>query len=280
MLDLLLGFSLADGLVLLLLLPLAASLGCRPQTHDIQRKAISVGIGTREVEVVVYTTEAPGLNYVSLHEDEQTAVEAALDVMKREGGRLVQLRHTGERNISFRLADTSSADGVYTFDPNRMFTAQGLRTSLESLSTAPPSAQEAVASFADSILAIINPRPDETIVAVHNNRDEEGGKDNYSTLRYLDGGDLSREALFVYYNDAVDPDNFFYVTDRQLYDTIRRANYNVVLQNAAEVTDDGSLAVYAAQQGLSYVNVEAQRGHYDYQVKMIQFINELLQGGQ
>ena len=278
MLDLLLGFSLADWLVLLFLLPLAASVGCRPQVHDIQQDVISVGVGTREVEVVVHTADAPGLTYVSLHEDEKTAVQATLDVIKREGGRLVQLRHTGERNISFRPADTSSADSVYTFDPNRMFTAQGLRASLEKLSTAPPSAQEAVASFADSILAIIDPRPNEALVAVHNNRDDEEGEDNYSTLRYLDG-DLSREALFVYYNDAVDPDDFFYVTDRQLYDTIRRANYNVVLQNAAEVTDDGSLSVYAAQQGLSYVNVEAQRGHYEYQVKMIQFLNELLRDG-
>ena len=72
-----------------------------------------------ETDIAVATTEKAGARfvYVNLHDDENTSVEAVRDVVKNLGGRLVELRHTGRRLITFKL-DASD----YRVDPNRIFT--------------------------------------------------------------------------------------------------------------------------------------------------------------
>lgn len=283
MVDLLL--SLESGLheaVLLFLLPLFLTVGCRSKTYEISRQVRPLSIGTRTVELVVYEAGADGLTYVLLHEDEKTASQAVMDVIEREGGRFVKLEHVGERDVTFRLGDGADEDTAFTFDPNRMFSDAGIRSSLAAHGPVTPEAREAVQGFAEAVLQVVSPQETPVVVAVHNNRREEDlgeGERNYSTLSYMDGGWLAPEALFVYRNDAADPDDFFYVTNRTLYDRIRQGEFNVVLQNNRAATDDGSLSIYCARHDIPYVNVEAQRGHYEYQVKMLECLNSILENG-
>src|SRR5690606_27170642 len=93
---------------------------------------------------------------------------------------------------------------------------------------------------------------------------------------YLPGATYAADAEAVHLAPTEDADDFFFVTDRPLYDALARAGFNVVLQNNATVTDDGSLSVLAARRGQRYVNVEAQHGHTAQQRRMVEALVRVL----
>lgn len=109
------------------------------------------------------------------------------------------------------------------------------------------------------------------VVTLHNNTDG-----NYSVLSYLPGGAHAREAQEVHVVDGRDPDDFFFVTDRDLFERLAEKGFNVVLQHNDAATDDGSLSVYAGRRGKPYVNVEAEHGHLHEQVEMVRALYALL----
>jgi hypothetical protein len=61
-----------------------------------------------------------------------------------------------------------------------------------------------------------------------------------------------------------DPDDFFFVTDPDLFAGLAEEGFPVVLQDNARAT------VWAARQGIPYVNVEAQHGHRERQIEMLE----------
>ena len=223
---------------------------------------VELPLGDSTVVLAVHEHGDPTFSMLVLHDDENTAAEAGAAFVEEHGGRLVELRAQGERRVSF------SFDGRhYDFDPNRIFTDVGIRTRLE-----PEATDEAVWAtrmFADSLLVVYNPH--DVIVTLHNNT-----PDNYSVLSYVGGGQYENDAEAVHMEEGVDPDDFFFVTDRNLYDALRADDFNVVLQNDESATDDGSLSVWAAQNDLSYVNVEVEHGHLEQQKSMIESLAFLL----
>lgn len=255
-----LGFRLAAILLAVMLS------GCTAKSYEIAERRVPISVGDTVVEVVIHESEDPGLTYINLHDDENTAVEAALAILAKHGGRLIELRHTGERNIAFSLRDTS-----YAFDPNRMFTAEGVDTTLKRQSNHSRAAREAVSAFADSVLALISFDDLSTIVTVHNNSD-----DRYSARSYKEEGPYASDARFVHVAAGSDADDFFFVTTEELYNDLRDAGFNVAMQDNALVTDDGSLSVLAGQKGVPYVNAEAQHGHFAEQRRMLAHLDDYL----
>lgn len=241
------------------------AVGCGPN-YEIVSTRTPIEVGDTTVEVVLHDSEAPGLTYLNLHDDEDTSVQAALEVIGQYGGRVLELQHSGERNITFRIGDST-----YVFDPNRMFTDRGAAASLDTLGAFSEAAHLAVRTFADNVLNQLDPASLRFVVTLHNN-----SEDRYSALSYGDGGDYAADARFVYLTENGDPDDFFFVTDMDLYNALRQERQNVVLQDNAMVTDDGSLSVWSAQQQLPYVNVEAQHHHLEEQVRMIELLHRLL----
>ena len=255
--------------VLIVAFCLLGALACGEAAQDVVSERKTLAVGDSEVTVVVHQAETSGPTYLNLHDDENTGVEAALSVIRQHGGRVIELQHGGERNITFALGDTS-----YTFDPNRMFTDQGANLTLADLSDSSQAAASAVRAFAEALLDEISLDTVGTIITLHNNTDER-----YSVLSYNEGGEYETDVLFVHITDDVDPDDFFFVTDRRLYDRLRAGDFNAALQDNARATDDGSLSVYAGQQGVPYVNVEAEHGHFEMQVKMLEYLVEVLGEG-
>lgn len=247
------------------MLMLSVTAGCS-QTYDVTQRVVSIQLGDREVRVVVHEAEAPGLTYLIVHDNENTAAEAALDVVRRNGGRLVELKHSGERNVAFAMGDSA-----YAFDPNRMFTNAGREATMREHGAFSDEAFEAVGTLADTLLQVADFGQEPAIITVHNNTEGE-----YSVLSYMDQGDYQGDALFAYYDNTTNADDFFFVTNEQLYSHLRDAGFNVVLQDNVKVTDDGSLSVYAGNQGIPYVNVEAQHGNFDEQVKMLEYLTSYL----
>src|SRR5262245_64210976 len=115
--------------VLASILGVAFMLPCSAgQDAEIQLARRPLRLGETTVDVVI--SERPGSKHLfcNLHDDENTSVEAGLVALRR-GGRLVELRHAGKRDIAFRLDG-----GDFAVDPNRIFTAEGVRRTLANLS--------------------------------------------------------------------------------------------------------------------------------------------------
>ena len=261
--------------------PAAAQTGCNPDTtaeaaapetsgeravDALSTRRVPVPLGENEVEVHVHSRPGGVLDALVLHDNENTGVEAALDVLRGQGGRVADLVHTGERNLVFRLGGAT-----YTADPNRVFTDAGRARTLASLSRDTPEARAALEALADSVLAVYAETDPAVVITLHNNT--EG---RYSALSYASGGEYAGDAEAVTVHEGADPDDFFFVTDRGLYDALVARGFNAVLQDNASATDDGSLSVWAAQNGRPYVNVEAQHGHRGEQERMIRALAEVL----
>lgn len=231
----------------------------------------AVQLGATEVVIALHETGAPGLTFINMHDNENTAVEAARRTIRRHGGRLVALQHEGTRNLSFVLDAAAPDSATYTVDPNRIFTDAGAEATLRDLGPFSEAALAATRRFAQAFLAAIDPDSLGAVVTAHNNT--EG---RYSARSYAAGGEYEREARAVHLAPATDADDFFFVTDEALYEALRRGRFSVVLQDNATMTDDGSLSVYSGQQGLPYVNVEAQHGHLEVQAEMMNALRRVL----
>lgn len=239
---------------------------CADRTLEIDEQRIPIAVGSSTIDVVVHRSEESGLTFLNLHDDENTAVEAARFALEHFGGRLIELQHTGERNVRFSLGDTS-----YAFDPNRIFTANGIDSTLARHGSSSGAAADVVATFADTVVSILELESLSTVATVHNNSDER-----YSARSYTDDGPYASDARFVHIAAGSDADDFFFVTTQELYDDLRAAGFNVVMQDNALVTDDGSLSVLCGKLDIPYVNAEAQQGHLEEQQKMLAYLHELL----
>jgi hypothetical protein len=220
----------------------------------------SIQVGATDISIRSRAFGASRLLFCNLHDDENTSVEAALAVLAKKHGRLVEIKHSGDRNCVFQLDEQE-----YKFDPNRIFTAPGVRLTLEKLSQTNARAEQAVSRFGKALLELYAIDGVDVVIALHNNTDAR-----YSAANYLQGNALAKEAADVFIARDADTDDFFFVTDRRLFEALKKRDLNVVLQNNENVTDDGSLSVYCGQQRKPYVNVEAQHGHLTEQVKMIE----------
>ena len=239
--------------------PVASAPASASADTTVSVRTVALRIGETPVEARVTERACAGecWSAVNVHDDENTAVEAAVAVITRRGGRLVELRHAGTRNLAFTVGGAA-----FTVDPNRIFTDAGRARTLATLSRDTPAARAAVAAFADTLLAIYG--TPEVVVALHNNTEA-----NYSAASYAPGGSDAAEAAAVRLAPGADPDDFVFVTTRPLFDAVAADAVTAILQNNATPTDDGSLSVWAAQNGRPYLNVEAQHGHLAENTRLV-----------
>jgi len=220
-----------------------------------------------ETQVSIQSQESPGsgLVLINLHDDENTGVEAAQHLLRQKGGRLIQLKHEGTRLISFELEETT-----FKFDPNRMFTDKGARLTLEKHGSFSEKALKAVRTFSEDVLEICHFDKLSLVVTLHNNSDQ-----GYSLESYVGGALYESDARDIYLESRTDTDDFFFVTDAELSESLRKKRVNVVLQDNDNVTDDGSLSVLAGRRDIPYINVEAQEGHFQQQLEMLKSVYAL-----
>ncbi len=212
-----------------------------------------IKLGDDATVIIVQEKHGEGKNFIHVHQNERTALRAARIILKREGGSLLTLEHRGGRNITFRIAHER-----YEFDPNRIFTAIGIKKTLMELSHYTPEAQREVEKLADKIKELLPPGK---IIAVHNN-------ETYSLKNYLPGADLAHDALFLYVNSQHYYRNFYLVTRESDFRRFKQLQFNSICQ-APQAEDDGSLSVFLANR--DYINVEAGYDQLAMQVKMLQY---------
>ena len=230
----------------------------RPARAKAPDRVIEVQLGRDQVQLEVRQYGEGGLRYLSLHENEHTAVEAAEQVLQKHGGTLIELRGQGRRQVAFRDGARALA-----FDPNRIFTDAGAEATLRRNDSLTDEGLQAVRALRAAVLALIEGRPDEPVVALHNN----AGK-GYTFDNYAPGASLADDAEALSVQPQRPSDAFFLVTRVALFEALRDARFNVVLQSD-RAEDDGSLSVYFQQQRRAYVNVEAGFGALREQAEML-----------
>jgi len=222
-----------------------------------------LGENNLKIERTLYAGSSP-LFIVHVHDNEQTAAAAAKAFLKNAGGTFLAIRNGGERLINFGVAKQ-----IFTADPNRIYTENGRKNTLEKLSRYHPKAEAELEGLADFFLEKLAEQ--NTVVAVHNNTNGA-----YSIKTYQKGGSLHLDAKDIFINETEDEDDFFITTSNELFEAIKSKGYNVVLQDNEKAFDDGSLSIYLGQKERQYVNVEAQHGHLAEQVKMLNALHDAL----
>jgi hypothetical protein len=210
------------------------------------------------------------LTMVNVHDDENSCVEAGASVLKKVGGRLIELTHSGKRRVVFSLEGND-----YSFDPNRIFSKAGVRLTVRNETNrggeVPEIAYRAVDYFATQFIHYFKLNKAEAFITLHNNGD--GG---LSIHTYEPGGDWAADTDELHVSSTIDPDEFFFVTDKRIYQELKKRDANVILQDNSIQRDDGSLSVFAGRYGIRYINVEAQPEHFEEQVRMIELAVKLV----
>ena len=235
----------------------------KPALTEVRRR--EVRLGDTPVMLVESERQPGGLRFVSVHENERTAVVAARRVLQWNAGRLIELRSRGQRLVTFWIGRSP-----HVFDPNRMFTDVGLEATLRRHGSHTRAAHDAVVVLRNAVLETLADRPQQPVVALHNN-----GAGAYSIQQYLPGGAHVSDASEVAVVPERAPDDFFLVTTLALFATLKGARFNVVLQ-ASEPRDDGSLSVWFQHAKRPYINVEARHGRDAEQERMLQAIVDLI----
>lgn len=233
---------------------------------DLDHDQVPLRVGDTAIYLNLYKHGSRKFIYFNVHENENTSVRAIKIFIKKHGGYFVEIKSHGQRLINFEL------DGNhYTFDPNRIFTDVGIKKTLEKYGEYSQNAQQSIQLLAKNILRNIITDSIETVIAVHNNTNS-----NYSIKSYLEGGKEQINSKDVFHNPNIDPDDFFYVTNKKYFDFLKSKQRNVILQDETNLVDDGSLSVYCGNNGISYINIEAQHGHLEEQLEMLKDVLEIL----
>lgn len=209
----------------------------------------------------------PGISWLHMHDNETTAVTAAHAIIDSLGkGCFVTWKHSGDRYVSYQMGGQQ-----FKFDPNRIYTPTGLEATLRKNGAFSKQGFKAADKLAQYFIKK-HVEGNKVVIALHNNSDGGG----LTIKTYLPGAEYANEAAEVFVNEAEDVDDFFYTTDKRIFDYLKAKGFNILLQNNATVTDDGSLSVYCGNKGIVYLNIEAQIGHLAEQKRMMLAAYEMI----
>ena len=247
-------------------------------------EVISSKIGSTTINITKETFPIPAncmsctlnLGFLNLHENENTSVVAARSFLYLNGGTLVKFDKGHTRLVSFTLGSTK-----YNVDPNRIYTPEGINATLKDNNSGVKITSELITEvqkLATAVLNIYNYESQSTILALHNNAG------SYGAMSYLPGGAYAKDASDVYINpdSSSNPSDFFYVVNPDYFTYLSQHGYNIVLQNNATVTNDGSLSYYAGITGKQYINFESIAEYSAYgkqtiiQLDMIEAVKTML----
>jgi hypothetical protein len=211
-----------------------------------------------------FTPTQKGIYFINLHSNETTSITAAQAYLKETGGSLLQLVHGEVRYVQFNIANQH-----YKIDPNRIFTTAGIKATLSKNSTYTKAGFDESKKLADSILAQM--QQPKLIVAMHNNTNGD-----FSIISYTKGKAEAANAAAIYINPKMDADDFVHTTEKAIFNHLKNQQINVVLQKAQGFVDDGSLSVYCGQKKIPYINIEAEEGHKEVQLSLLNALTSII----
>ena len=236
-----------------------------PVFDGMKTDSTSIVLGDLNVNLVKYSYSQPNINFLTIHDNEDTGVKAAFRFLNEIGGTIIDCQYGGVRNFKFTYEDE-----IYQTDPNSIYTKRGIRLGLEKYGITDDFVVDELEKAGKTILNTYNPKTTGYIFTLHNNADS-----GFGISSYLPGYELASTADSVHINFEMDNDDLLLVTEIPLYNYLKKANVNVVLQSKY-ATDDGSLSIYAMQNNIPYLNAEVQHGHIDEHYRLIAIGTEAL----
>lgn len=265
-----------------------------------RKDARTLLLGETPVKINIYENAGANVTFFAPHYNEQISRTLARESVERNGGRLIEIESVDEKGNASRYVKFTLSGKFYTIDPNRIYTENG-----RNCQNFAPEVAQAVKQFADRLLQIIFTPDGKTlsedapfIVAVHNNVDvdakEESIRDKDLTavafiktqsVRPEAHGAFQAQADGVFLsNTETDADNFVFLSTPRYVGYFAELGFNVVVQKASAklqsrqcTIDDGSLSVYAAQNGISYICLEADSAKGAFRQKqMLEAVYALL----
>ena len=216
-------------------------------------------INNFNVNLVKYSYREPNINFLVIHDNEDTGVKAAFEYIHFSGGSIIDPQYGGVRNYAFQYNSAA-----HQIDPNSIYTDTGIRKGLAKYGAVTEDVVQELFKASKVILNHYAVGKPEYIFTLHNNTDG-----NYGITSYLQGYELESTADSLYINFQMDPDDLILVTDPDLFTRLKKENVNVILQSK-NAPDDGSLSIYAMQNGIPYINVEVQHGHTHEHLRLIE----------
>jgi hypothetical protein len=226
---------------------------------------------TASLSVVNYPNGKSDLFFFHMHMNEITAKETGEQSVQRNGGTFMYLSHSAaNRDMAVTLGNIK-----YTFDPNRIFTAKGLK---DHVSPKPTRADLAkLTDFAEwvkrNILIARSQRSRPMVIALHNNTDDDANGELLSIL--TEKKLLGIDNRDVHVSPSCDIDNFYIATMKATYDTMIGGIEPNISLRLAKPRDIGYLSNWMIEQNIEYLNVETQHGDRDNNVLMVESIQNL-----
>jgi hypothetical protein len=231
-----------------------------------EQRTVTLGDSTFQLVRTSFKDPSHG-TYIVVHENEKTAVKAALRHIHKYGGTLFELKAQGKREIMFTLSKTT-----YLIDPNRIFSEQGIVQTLDLNNYSgwrhnSIALIQAVRSAAARILEYLGPL--ERLTAVHNNTNQSGS---------IAAKTMELEGLNLDTNSKAH--EYFLVTDGKDFNGIGASGYPVLFQDPKKTSpdrEDGSLSEYCGRKGIRYINVEAGPLSLSRQEDMLKITDKVLE---
>ncbi|WP_432708680.1 hypothetical protein [Pedobacter sp.] len=217
------------------------------------------------ISLVKYTFREPNINFLCIHDDEDTGVKAAFEYIKFSGGSIIDCQYGGARNFLFYYNEEE-----FQTDPNSIYSNTGIIKGLEKYGRADREVVKNLKELSNTILKKYSEKDPAYFFTLHNNAD--GG---FGISSYLQGYELESYADSLHINFQMDNDDLVIVTDLALFNRLKLDNINVVLQSV-DAPDDGTLSVYSMKKNIPYINVEVQHGHFDENLRLIKIATKAL----
>lgn len=247
---------------------------------ETSKRSHSLALGDRKITVNVYEKKGAPITFFAPHYNEEIGRKLAKEAVAQKGGRFVEIESYDEAGKPLRQLNFRFGGKNYSIDPNRIYTANGRRCNISAEIETP------VKTFADELLRIIlapngkNLREGERfLVAVHNNRDVDAQQNQQQknsdltahafvrniNLQTAANGVFAAGAAGVFLANAeFDADNFILLSSPKYLSFFADNNFNVVVQKPPTqlqtqdcAINDGSFSVFAGQNDISYINLEA-----------------------
>ena len=231
-----------------------------PVFPGIKSDTSKMKIGNLSINLVKYSFKPSGVRFLVVHDNEDTGVKAAFEYMRWSGGEIIDSQYGSVRNYNFIYMDDP-----YHIDPNAIYTEEGVKTRLKMDPYSSGEVAEKIIAAGKQILSFYEPEKLGYILTLHNNTD--GG---FGINSYADTGELASTTDSLYISSRWDPDDMLLVTDISLFNYLKKADVNVVLQSHY-AQNDGSLSIHAMQNKTPYINVEVQHGHQYEHLQLIEY---------
>ena len=213
-------------------------------------------LGNKNCKIIHHEKGNVIAHIVSLHGSESTGVQAYQALKDIPGFDLFEISQSGNRLLEYEFKKQS-----FYFDPNRIFSRNGIIKTLEKYNPKfPEKIISEISILSDTIINLLRRNnSSKYIIAIHNNTNN-----SFSVYTYRN----SKDATEVYINPKEDADDFYIVTIKNDFDFFKLKKFNVVLQKK-NVSIDGSLSIFCQDNKIPYINIEAQNGHKEKQMQMI-----------